>query len=470
MKKTISILFVMAFTIGLIPRIANAKLVACVGDSITYGYGIPNRNDNSYPVQLAELLQSYDSEWETKNSGANGATLLRNGDQPYIRKGVYNPALASAPEVVIIMLGSNDSWPSNWVHKDDFISDYLALIDAFAELPSNPKIFICCPPPIWGRPWGLDGTVLKDQIIPLIGEVAELRDAEVIDLHTPLEDSSHLFPDGCHPNAEGARLMAEVVASAILGSISTPDFNGDEIVDIEDLIMLIGHWGQNECSVDIAPTPFGDGIVDVLDLEVLMSYWLQEVLPVELVAYWKLDETEGMFVADSAGENDGYAIGDPVWQPDGGLVDGALQLDGVDDYVVTGTPPNPADGPLSLLAWIKGGAPGQVVISQQGAANWLMTDVEGNLMTELKSGARSALPLQSQAIITDGEWYRIGFVWDGNNRILYVDDVAVAEDTQDSLIGSDSSLYIGCGKAMEAGTFFTGLIDDVRIYNRVVSP
>jgi len=296
------------------------------------------------------------------------------------------------------------------------------------------------------------------------------RAVEVIDLYTPLEESGHLFPDYLHPNAEGARLMAEIVASAILGSISTPDFNGDEIVDIEDLIMLIEHWGQDEPSVDIAPPPFGDGIVDVQDLELLMSYWQQEVLPVELVAYWKLDETEGMVVADSAGDNNGYALGDPVWQPDGGLVDGALQLDGIDDYFITGAAPNPAEGPFSVLAWVNGGAPGQVVVSQQGAANWLTADAEGNLMTELKSPGGSAVPLQSQTIITDGNWHRIGFVWDGSNRTLYIDDVAVAQDTQDGLESSNSGLYIGTGKAMEPRTYFSGLIDDVRIYNRAVTP
>jgi hypothetical protein len=177
-----------------------------------------------------------------------------------------------------------------------------------------------------------------------------------------------------------------------------------------------------------------------------------------------------MFVFDSAGDNDGYALGDPVWQPDGGLVDGALQLDGVDDYVITGAALNPAEGPFSVLAWVNGGAPGQVVVSQQGATNWLMTDAEGNLMTEFRSPGRTGKPLHSQTNITEGEWHRVGFVYDGANRILYVDDIAVAEDTQDALESSDSGLYIGCGKAMEAGTYWSGLIDDVRIYNRAVRP
>jgi len=251
-----------------------------------------------------------------------------------------------------------------------------------------------------------------------------------------------------------------------------PDFNGDGIVDSADMCMMIDHWYTDEPLYDIGPRPFGDGIVDVQDLIVLSEYFFEDINDSTLVAHWALDETEGMTVADSAGDNNGYALGDPIWQPEGGLVDGAIQLDGVDDYVITGAVPNPVAGPFSVLAWIKGGAPGQVVISQSGGGvNWLVADPsEGNLMTELKSSGRSGKPLQSQTNITDGNWHRIGLVWDGSYRTLYVDDVAAAEDTQDGLEASDSGLYIGCGKAMEAGTYFSGLIDDIRIYNRAVRP
>jgi len=91
-------------------------------------------------------------------------------------------------------------------------------------------------------------------------------------------------------------------------------------------------------------------------------------------------------------------------------------------------------------------------------------------MTKLKSSGRSGCPLLSQTNITDGNWHHIGLVWDGANRILYVDDVAVAEDTQANLEGSDNGLYIGTGNDMEVGTYWSGLIDDVRIYNRIVIP
>ena len=109
-------------------------------------------------------------------------------------------------------------------------------------------------------------------------------------------------------------------------------------------------------------------------------------------------------------------------------------------------------------------------MSQQGVANWLTADAEGNLMTELKCTGRSAGPLFSETVITDGQWHRIGLVWDGSHRTLYVDDVTVAEDTQPGLEGSQMGLYIGAGKAMAPGTYFSGLIDDIRIYNRAVSP
>ena len=91
-------------------------------------------------------------------------------------------------------------------------------------------------------------------------------------------------------------------------------------------------------------------------------------------------------------------------------------------------------------------------------------------MTELKGTSGGAAILRSQAVITDGNWHRIGLVWDGSHRTLYVDDVAVAEDTQDNLEVSENRLYIGTGKALKSGTYWSGLIDDVRIYNRVVRP
>ena len=90
-------------------------------------------------------------------------------------------------------------------------------------------------------------------------------------------------------------------------------------------------------------------------------------------------------------------------------------------------------------------------------------------MTELAGPSSDSGPLRSQTVITDGAWHRIGFVWDGSHRILYVDGDAVAEDIQPGLEGSQMGLYIGVGKNYAPGTFFSGLIDDVRIYDRTLT-
>ncbi|MFC1604930.1 LamG-like jellyroll fold domain-containing protein, partial [Planctomycetota bacterium] len=247
------------------------------------------------------------------------------------------------------------------------------------------------------------------------------------------------------------------------------DFNGDGTVDAADMCIIVDNWGTDYSLCDIGPTPLGDGIVDVQDLIVLSEHLFEKVNDPALVAHWALDETEGMFTADSAGDNDAFVTGGTAWQPSSGQEDGALQLNGIDGCAIAGPVLNPADGPFSLLAWVNGGAPGQVIVSQQGFADWLTADAEGNLMTELKCTGRSVGPLFSEAVITDGQWHRIGLVWDGSNRTLCVDGVVVAEDTQPGLEGSQMGLYIGTGKAMETGTYFSGLMDDVRIYDVAIS-
>jgi hypothetical protein len=248
------------------------------------------------------------------------------------------------------------------------------------------------------------------------------------------------------------------------------DFNGDGIVDSADICMMIDHWHTDEPLYDIGPRPFGDGIVDVQDLIVLSEHLF--TYP-GAVAHWKLDETGGIVASDSTGNNDGYVFGGAIWKPDEGHVGGAVQFDGIDDFIPAPAPLKPADGPFSVLVWVKGGAPGQAIISEPGGPDWLSLDsLTGGLMTELAGGGRGGGggPLSSQTAIDDGSWHRVGLVWDGSLRTLYVDGVAVAEDTQNSLEALSDGLYIACGKNMQAGTFFSGLIDDVLIYNRAVKP
>jgi hypothetical protein len=147
---------------------------------------------------------------------------------------------------------------------------------------------------------------------------------------------------------------------------------------------MVDHWGENYSLCDIGPTPLGDGIVDVHDLIVLAEHLFEEVYDPTLVAHWKLDETEGDIAYDSVAVNDAVVFGDAIWQPEGGHVNGALLFDGIDDYISTPFILDPAAEAFSVFAWIKGGAPGQAVISQTGGVDWLLADPsEGKLRTSL---------------------------------------------------------------------------------------
>ena len=249
------------------------------------------------------------------------------------------------------------------------------------------------------------------------------------------------------------------------------DFNGDGIVDAADLCIMVDYWGTDEPLCDIGPMPWGDGIVDIQDLIVLAEHLFEEVHDPTLVAHWKLDEAEGSVAHDSAAENDAVVFGDALWQPTHGKIDGALAFDGTDDYVSTPFILDPADAAFSVFAWIKEGTAGQVILSQIGEANWLSADpLQGNLMTGLEGFGRGRCPLVSQTVVTDGNWHRVGLTWDGSNRILYADDLEVAKDTQSEFAGLVGGLYIGAGNNLDPGSFFSGLIDDVRIYDRAITP
>jgi hypothetical protein len=300
----------------------------------------------------------------------------------------------------------------------------------------------------WSEPVNLGPTINSDDEAP--GSISG--------------DGQLLFFDSFRPGGYGGGDMWQAPIIPIV------DFNGDGIVDSADMCIMVDHWGTDEPLCDIGPMPWGDGIVDVQDMVVLAEHLFEDVNDPTLIAHWPLDETQGDIAYNSAADCDGTLIGDPVWQPTGGIVDGALELDGIDDCLTTDYVLNPADGPFSAFAWVKGGAPGQVVISQEGGADWLMTDAEGNLMTTLKNHGRSGTPLLSQTNITDGNWHRIGLVWDGSYKTLYVDDIMVAEDKQNNFFSSENGLYIGTSNSMEPGTYWPGLIDDVRIYNRAITP
>jgi acyl-CoA thioesterase-1 len=191
---------------------AETKRVSCVGDSITFGHGIADRNKNSYPAQLGTMLGS---EYEVRNFGVSGATLLKKGDKPYWNLGAFTESKDFQPHIVIIKLGTNDSKPQNWKHKADFVANYVEMVKIFQGLKSKPKVYICYAAPVIESRWGINEQVVKGEGMPLIDQIAKETRTTIIDLHTPLADKPEMLPDKIHPNAAGATVIAEVVKKAI---------------------------------------------------------------------------------------------------------------------------------------------------------------------------------------------------------------------------------------------------------------
>ena len=199
--------------------------VACVGDSVTYGFGIPHRSADSYPAVLQELLGE---RYCVNNYGYSGRTGSLLGDRPYRTETLCTKSRAFAPDIVVILLGANDSKTFNWdtevagmrVYPDLFETDMRELVTVYQNLPSHPKVFLATPLPAFPDDSGtvryaVQPDVIRDAIRPLIERVAQQSGAHVIDLYPLFVGKPELFSDGLHPTAEGAALLAQAVYDAI---------------------------------------------------------------------------------------------------------------------------------------------------------------------------------------------------------------------------------------------------------------
>ena len=215
--KSVKLLLVVSFLILVQAVFAQGKVtkVAIIGNSITEGTFLTDPEVNSYPGQLAKMLPS---DWEVGNFGVSGRTMLKKGDYPLWNEQKFKDALNFQPNIVVIMLGTNDSKPYNWVHGDDFYADYISMVDTFENLPSHPKVIVVYPPKAFTHAYNIDDSVIHDEIIPIIKKVSEEQKLQIIDCYTPTTDKSSFFNDGIHPNLEGAHFVAEIFYKGLTGN------------------------------------------------------------------------------------------------------------------------------------------------------------------------------------------------------------------------------------------------------------
>ena len=186
---------------------SSAIRVACVGDSLT--------QSTEYPYHLWMLLGT--SEYTVRNYGAGATTVSLDSETPYMNMSVFQSALDFQPDIVIIMLGTNDAQPSLHKFNASFVGDYVKIVAAFQGLSIDPEIYVVLPPPIFSDQDGkMDPEYFKSTIIPSIEQAAKENDLPIIDVYSALAGYPNYFPDGVHANSEAAELIANEVYKAMI--------------------------------------------------------------------------------------------------------------------------------------------------------------------------------------------------------------------------------------------------------------
>ena len=208
--SSLSLLFALGVALVIRPAWGNVRIrVACVGDSITAGWGT-----NSYPFRLGQRLgMAYD----VRNFGVSSTTAQKRGDVPYEGTEAFTNALAFDPDWVLLMLGTNDSKTQNWKGQEAFEADYEAMLRRFLALPAAPRILCILPPPAFSNAWGIQPMIIRQNIIPAIRRVAERHHQPIADLDSLLSNKPEYFPDTIHPNFDGQEVIAAAMAEALLG-------------------------------------------------------------------------------------------------------------------------------------------------------------------------------------------------------------------------------------------------------------
>ena len=221
--------------------------IACVGDSITYGYGIAGRAENCYPALLQKALGEC---YEVKNFGVSGTAVQKASDAPYWQLKKYVASVEYDADILIFMMGSNDANTFNWKGAEAYKADLCEILDSYMQGAKKPEVYLCTParafmPDAAGSdPEGTDagaaaGTMVSGDgqgvgqsggrvtnfdvqvdVIPVIGdavrEVAADRGYSLIDIYAVTEDHPEWFDrDGVHPDNDGAAAIAEAVHQAM---------------------------------------------------------------------------------------------------------------------------------------------------------------------------------------------------------------------------------------------------------------
>ncbi|MBC8393696.1 MAG: LamG domain-containing protein [Deltaproteobacteria bacterium] len=193
-----------------------------------------------------------------------------------------------------------------------------------------------------------------------------------------------------------------------------------------------------------------------------------------LVSYYSFNDVQGDAVKDDWGPNDGILEGPTLPEVVQGRYGDGLRFAAQDSRVNCGNDESlNITEALSIEAWVYMEIPGSypTVVGKSGS-NWgyifeFLTDT-GQINLYL-DGANPSWDNVAETAVVLGEWTHIVASYDGDTVRYYVNGEPSGDypATGDPILSNEDNVHIGMRKIGEP-YFFTGIIDEVRIYNRAL--
>jgi lysophospholipase L1-like esterase len=360
------------------------------------------------------------------NFGVSARTMLKKGDYPIWNEALFSEALEFKPDIVLILLGTNDSKSFNWAYKGEFIQDYISMIDTFRQAEPEPRIYVGLPCPVFVDNYNIRSAVISGEIIPMIKKVADSTGVSIIDFYTPLLDEESWFPDGIHPTIEGAEVMANIIAGT--------------------LIRMVAHWPMNDGSGTVVTelVDTNNGILAGLDPA---AAWLPP------------NGAKGGGVRFDNNDSSHIEVPD-VYELD--FIDESFSISMLVRYP---EPPTDTDRWLIKGTHEAPGTGSRYELLHTGGGNTVRFSIDNG-----PDDKKSKLEVPDSVFITGG-WIHVVAIRDAVNdtMMIYANNEFLGGTKDESGdISNGEPLWIG-ESTDETGTAMSGDINDVRIYNYALS-
>ncbi|MBR3301641.1 MAG: GAF domain-containing protein [Firmicutes bacterium] len=220
------------------------NIIACMGDSITFGHGVSaTRERDAWTFVLQRMLAD---RAKVLNFGINGASASEGCPESYRASGLLDEALGCGADACILMLGTNDTKERIWNTQAYKMGMRGIISDVLRKTSSTqpPELFLMIPPAVFPMEdgqtaYGVSAEILTGQVIPIVEKLAEDYCLPLIDLYTATKDHPEYYLEGVHPNAAGNLAIAQQVYADIIEWLEAPKEGPKNMTDYKSLTMSV---------------------------------------------------------------------------------------------------------------------------------------------------------------------------------------------------------------------------------------